>query len=147
MGAFWIDTMRDNPNNFKFGGIDPYNGFYVVSVSDRVKESCSLNINPSIKNVSSSVSQGPVFMFSIDSMSPSWTISIVDNGYGTSWVNCQTLSGSYSQFIYASYAANPSNNSRSVIFRVNYCGTFVKDFLLTQGATNSPHIIIPMVNG
>lgn len=147
MGAFWIDTMRDNPNNFKFGGIDPYNGFYVVSISDRVKESCSLNINPSIKNVSSSVSQGPVFMFSIDSMSPSWTISIVDNGYGTSWVNCQTLSGSYSQFIYASYAANPSNNSRSVIFRVNYCGTFVKDFLLTQGATNSPHIIIPMVNG
>lgn len=148
MGSFWIDTMRDNPNNFKFGGFDPYNGTYVISVSERQKQNCDLNISPSIRSVSSSTSNGPAFMFSVDTVSPSWSISIVDNGYGTNWVNCQTVIGSYSQFVYASYASNPSNTPRSVIFRVTYCGgTLFKDFILTQGGVSAPIVIIPMVNG
>jgi hypothetical protein len=147
MGSFWIDTMRDNPNNFKFGGFDPYNGLYVISLSDRQKQYCDLSLSPTIKNVNSSVSNGPVFMFSVNSLSPSWQISIVDNGFGTSWVNCQTIYGSYSQFVYASYASNPSLTPRSVIFRVTYCGTLFKDFLLTQGGVRATAVIIPMVNG
>ncbi len=148
MGSFWIDTMRDNPTNFKFGGFDPYNGTYVISISERQKQSCELNISPTIRNVSSGTSAGPVFMFSVDTLSPSWTISIVDNGFGTNWVNCQTFSGSYSQFVYASYASNPNNTPRSVIFRVTYCGsTLFKDFILTQGGVSAPSVIIPMVNG
>lgn len=147
MGSFWIDTMRDNPNNFKFGGFDPYNGFYVISLSDRQRQYCDLNISPSIKNINSSASIGPAFMFSVNTLSPSWTISLVDNGFGTSWVNCQTINGSYSQFVYASCASNPSNSPRSIIFRVNYCSGLFKDFLLTQGGVTSPSVIIPMVNG
>ena len=147
MGSFWIDTMRENPNNFKFGGFDPYNGTYVISVSERQKQSCSLNISPSIRSVNSGTSNGPAFMFSVDTVSPSWSILIVDNGYGTNWVNCQTVIGSYSQFVYASYASNPSNTPRSVIFRVTYCGgTLFKDFILTQGGVSAPSVIIPMVN-
>ena len=148
MGSFWIDTMRDNPYNFKFGGFDPYNGTYVISISERQKQNCDLNISPSIRSVNSSTSNGPVFMFSVDTMSPSWEISIENNGFGTGWVNCQTVIGSYSQFVYASYASNPSNTPRSVIFRVTYCnGTLFKDFILTQGGVSAPSIIIPMVNG
>ena len=147
MGSFWIDTMRDNPTNFKFGGFDPYNGLYVISLSDRQKQYCDLSLSPVIRNVNSSVSNGPVFMFSVNSLSPSWQISIVDNGFGTSWVNCQTIYGSYSQFVYASYASNPSLTPRSVIFRVTYCGTLFKDFLLTQGGVRATSVIIPMVNG
>jgi hypothetical protein len=140
--------MRDNPNNFKFGGFDPYNGTYVISVSERQKQNCQLNISPSIRSVNSSTSVGPVFMFSVNTLAPSWEISIEDNGFGTNWVNCQTLNGSYSQFVYASYASNPSNTPRSVIFRVTYCGgTLFKDFILTQGGVSAPSVIIPMVNG
>ena len=150
MGSFWIDTMKDpnNVNSFKFGGFDPYNGTYVISISERQKQSCQLNISPTIRSVSSSPSNGPVFMFSVDTLSPSWTISIVDNGFGTNWVNCQTFSGSYSQFVYASYSVNISGAPRSVIFRVTYCGsTLFKDFILTQGVLNSPTLVIPIVNG
>ena len=147
MGSFWIDTMRDNPNNLKFGGFDPYNGLYVISLSDRQRQSCDLSLSPTIRNVNSSVSNGPVFMFSLNSLSPSWQISIVNNGFGTNWINCQTINGSYSQFVYASYASNPSLTPRSVIFRVTYCGTLFKDFLLTQGGVSAPSVIIPMVNG
>ena len=147
MGSFWIDTMRVNPTNFKFGGFDPYNGTYVISVSDRQKQNCQLDISPSIKSVTSSPSNGPAFMFAVNTLSPSWTISIVDNGFGTSWVSCQTLNGSYSQFVYASYAVNVSGAPRSVVFRVTYCGTLFKDFILTQGVFNSPTLVIPMVNG
>jgi hypothetical protein len=145
MGAFWIDTMKDNPNNLKFGGIDPFNGFYVLSVSDRIKQSCDLKLIPSIKNVSSSVSQGPVFMFSIEG-NASWNIQLIDNGYGTNWVNCQTISGSYSQFVYASYSSNAAQTPRSIIFRVTYCDGLIKDFLLTQGGVTAPIQIIPMVS-
>lgn len=147
MGSFWIDTMRDNPRNFKFGGFDPYNGLYVISLSDRQKQYCDLSISPSIRSVSSSAFIGPAFMFSVNSLSPSWEISIEDNGFGTNWVNCQTIYGSYSQFVYASYASNPSLTPRSVILRVSYCGSLFKDFLLTQGGVSSPSVIIPMVNG
>jgi hypothetical protein len=139
--------MRDNPRNFKFGGFDPYNGLYVISLSDRQKQYCDLSISPSIRSVSSSAFIGPAFMFSVNSLSPSWEISIEDNGFGTNWVNCQTIYGSYSQFVYASYASNPSLTPRSVILRVSYCGSLFKDFLLTQGGVSSPSVIIPMVNG
>lgn len=148
MGSFWIDTMRDNPTNFKFGGFDPYNGFYVLSLSDRQRQYCDLSINPSIKNVTSSMSNGPVFMFSINSLSPSWNVSIIDNGFGTNWVTPQFINGSYSQFIYANYTVNISGAPRSVIFRVTYCnGTLFKDFILTQGVLKSPTLVVPMVNG
>ncbi len=129
------------------GGFDPYNGTYVISVSNRQKQNCQLDISPSIKSVTSSPSNGPAFMFAVNTLSPSWTISIVDNGFGTSWVSCQTLNGSYSQFVYASYAVNVSGAPRSVVFRVTYCGTLFKDFILTQGVFNSPTLVIPMVNG
>jgi hypothetical protein len=147
MGSFWIDTMRLNPAKFKFGGFDPYNGLYFLSISSRVRQSCDLMLNPSIKSVTSSASIGPVFMFAVNTMSPSWIISIVDNGFGTNWVTCQTINGSYSQFVYANYGSNISGAPRSVIFRVSYCGTLVKDFILTQGVLNSPILVIPVVNG
>jgi hypothetical protein len=148
MGSFWIDTMKENPTNFKFGGFDPYNGLYVISLSNRERQSCDLSISPSIKSVTSSMSNGPVFMFTVNTSSPSWSISLIDMGYGTNWVNCQTINGSYSQFVYATYGSNISGAPRSVKFRVTYCnGTLFKDFVLTQGVLNSPTLVIPMVNG
>jgi hypothetical protein len=70
----------------------------------------------------------------------------VDNGFGTSWVNCQTNTGSYNQFVYASYASNPSQTPRSIIFRVTYCDGLIKDFILTQGGVTAPIQLIPMVS-
>jgi hypothetical protein len=147
MGSFWIDTMKENPTNYKLGGFDPYNGTYVLSVSSRSRAACQLNLAPSIKSVSASSSLGAVFIFSVNSMAISWTISIVDNGYGVNWVNCQTTSGSYSQFVYSAYSSNPSPAPRSVIFRVTYCDGLIKDFLLQQGGVTAPIQLIPMVNG
>lgn len=146
MGSFFIDTMRDNPANLKFGGFDPYNGTYVLSVSSRVKQSCDVKLVPAIKNVSSSASTSPSFMFSVQSSAASWEISLEDNGFGTSWVNLQTNTGSYNQFVYASYASNPAQTPRSIIFRVTYCDGLIKDFILTQGGVTAPIQLIPMVS-
>jgi len=146
MGAFFIDTMRDNPANLKFGGFDPYNGTYILSVSSRLKQSCDVKLVPNIKNVSSGASASPAFMFYVQSSAASWQISLEDNGFGTSWVNLQTSTGSYSQFVYASYASNPSQTPRSIIFRVTYCDGLIKDFILTQGGVTAPIQVIPMVS-
>lgn len=146
MGAFFIDTMRDNPANLKFGGFDPYNGTYILSVSSRLKQSCDVKLVPNIKNVSSGASASPAFMFYVQSSAASWQISLEDNGFGTSWVNLQTSTGSYSQFVYASYASNPFQTPRSIIFRVTYCDGLIKDFILTQGGVTAPIQVIPMVS-
>jgi hypothetical protein len=147
MGAFWIDTMRDNSTNFKFGGFDPYNGLYVLNISSRVRRACDLTLSPSFRNVTSSTSPGQVFMFSINSTASYWQVNLVDNGFGTNWVTLQTMTGSFSQLVYALYASNPGMSPRSVIFRVTYCDTLVKDFILTQGGASAPVVVIPMVNG
>jgi hypothetical protein len=147
MGSFWIDTMRLNPANFKFGGFDPYNGLYFLSISSRIRRACDLTLSPSFRNVTSSTSPGQVFMFSINSTASYWQVNLVDNGFGTNWVTLQTMTGSFSQLVYALYASNPGMSPRSVIFRVSYCDTLVKDFVLTQGGASAPVVVIPMVNG
>jgi hypothetical protein len=72
-------------------------------------------------------------MFSI-SGTTSWNIQVLDNGFGTSWIEvppyCQAGVGS--QDIYARVQNNLTTAPRSIRFRVNYCNSFV-DYVLTQG--------------
>jgi hypothetical protein len=75
-------------------------------------------------------------MFAIESNQPSWTITVLDIGYGTNWVHLVTTSGSYNQLIYANVAFNITNSTRSVKFIVNYCNGQNKRFTLNQGSGN-----------
>jgi hypothetical protein len=72
-------------------------------------------------------------MFSLSSVT-SWTVEVVNEGFGVDWVDVPPycLSGSGSQDIYANVQNNLTGSSRSVKFVVRYCDQIL-EFILTQG--------------
>ena len=74
-------------------------------------------------------------MFSI-STSQTWTISLVDTGYGTSWVSPSSVSGYGAIIINANVANNFPSSIRSVNFVVTYCTNQTQTFTLTQAVAS-----------
>lgn len=144
MKDYFRDLMRNNTNKQKLGAYDPYNRSYVLSVNQTSVIPCELSITPTSKIVTGSTNGLSVFMFAIESNQPSWTITLQDNGYGTSWVNLMTTSGSYNQLIYANISGTINNSPRSIKFVVHYCGGSTKIFTLNQGV-QSPISVTPVI--
>ena len=84
--------------------------------------------------------------FSIDTDS-SWTITAVDLGDGTNWVDDFATSGTGSQVIYGEVAANLSAfANREVELRVTYCDGITESFILTQARGRKGRIITLVLN-
>jgi hypothetical protein len=128
MQNYFRDEMKDSPDTQKLGVFDPYNSTYVLSFTDEKQGSCDLSISPTSREIKKD--SGNLFMFSISSSS-FWTVSLVNDGFGTGWISIDIDSGYGSQDITASVDENLSVD-RSVIFRVTYCDGETVDFILTQ---------------
>ena len=135
MSDYFRDLMASTPNMAKLGAYDPYNHNYVIASTDRRNVPCDIQINPSASSFAYNTAGSLQYLFAL-SGTTSWTITLVNNGSGTNWVElppyCQ--SGVGSQDIYARIQNNLTASKRSVIVRVAYCNTYV-DYILTQGRT------------
>ena len=133
MRDYFIDFFSLNPNTQKLGGYDPHSQTYMISGNDILRNSCRTSITPGQINVPGNTIGQSYFMFSLSSVT-SWTIQLVDLGFGINWVDVPPycLSGSGSQDIYANVQNNFSGSKRSVEFVVTYCGETLT-FILTQG--------------
>lgn len=133
MSDYFRDMMADSSEYAKLGAYDPHNNTYVISSTDRKNIACDIQITPDQNNFAYNTSGSLQYLFSITGTS-AWSVSVIDNGYGTNWVElppyCQ--SGVGSKEISARIQNNTTNLIRRVIFRVFYCDTYV-DFTLTQG--------------
>jgi len=133
MSDYFRDLMKANPQNAKLGAYDPYNHNYVIASTNIRNTPCDITINPTSGSVAHNTAGSLEYMFSI-SGTTSWNIQVLDNGFGTSWIEvppyCQAGVGS--QDIYARVQNNLTTSPRSIRFRVNYCNSFV-DYVLTQG--------------
>jgi hypothetical protein len=133
MSDYFRDLMISTPNMAKLGAYDPYNQNYVFASTSRRNTPCDITINPTADSFPYNTAGGLEYLFAL-SGTTSWSITIVNNGFGTNWVElppyCQ--SGVGSQDIYARIQNNNTATQRSVIFRVTYCNTSV-DYTLTQG--------------
>jgi len=133
MSDYFRDMMADSSEYAKLGAYDPHNNTYVISSTSRKNVSCDIQITPDQNNFAYNTSGSLQYLFSITGTS-AWSVSVIDNGYGTNWVElppyCQ--SGVGSKEISARIQNNTTNLIRRVIFRVFYCDTYV-DFTLTQG--------------
>lgn len=133
MSDYFRDLMKATPQFAKLGAYDPYNHNYVIASAAIRNTPCDITINPSSGNVAHNTAGSLEYMFSI-SGTTSWNIQVLDNGFGTSWIEvppyCQAGVGS--QDIYARVQNNLTTTPRSIRFRVNYCNSFV-DYVLTQG--------------
>lgn len=124
------DLMVAFPNTQKLGAYDPHNNMYVLSSNDQRSIPCVLTISPNKKSIPNT---GPssYFLFTITT-NEAWTITLVNQGFGTAWVTNYPASGVGSQDIYAVIGANNSNVNRSIGFLVTYCGGLSVLFTLTQ---------------
>jgi hypothetical protein len=133
MSDYFRDMMADSSEYAKLGAYDPHNNTYVISSTSRKNVACDIQITPDQNNFAYNTSGSLQYLFSITGTS-TWSVSVVDNGYGTNWVElppyCQFGVGS--KEISARIQNNTTNLIRRVIFRVFYCDTYV-DFTLTQG--------------
>jgi hypothetical protein len=133
MSDYFRDLMKATPQFAKLGAYDPYNHNYVIASAAIRNTPCDITINPTSGSVAHNTAGSLEYMFSI-SGTTSWNIQVLDNGFGTSWIEvppyCQAGVGS--QDIYARVQNNLTTSPRSIRFRVNYCNSFV-DYVLTQG--------------
>jgi hypothetical protein len=142
MTDYFRDLMKDNPNTQKLGAYDPHNNMYVLASNDQRSIPCVLTIAPKKRSVPK---DGPLgyFMFTITT-DVSWTITLINTGYGTSWVTDYPTSGNGSQDIYATIAQNATVNNRTVEFEVEYCDGLTETFTLTQarGKRGKPVVLV-----
>ncbi len=124
MRRYFKDLMSRYSDTQKLGGYDPHNDMYILSSNDTSIIPCDLTIdNDSIKLPSNTL--GNVYnLFNITS-SVAWNIELVDIGYGTSWCVPNPLVGVGSQLITATLSNNGVEVNRSLIIRVEFCGTYV----------------------
>lgn len=142
MTDYFRDLMKDNPNTQKLGAYDPHNNMYVLTTNDQRSIPCVLSIAPTSLSIPKF---GPVgyFMFTITT-DVSWTITLVNTGYGTGWVTDYPTSGNGSQDIYATIAQNSTAANRTIEFEVEYCDGLTETFTLTQarGSKGKPVILV-----
>lgn len=140
MQDYFIDLMREYPDTQKLGCYDPHNQTYVLANNDISVTNCNLRLNRLSKNVASNTSSFANNLFTII-CDVSWSITLQDMGYGTSWVSNYQLFGFGTTDITAIIAQNLTGSNRSLRFVVTYCDGKQQKFLLTQGASPSGNII------
>ena len=143
MSDFFRDLMNNNSTTEKIGAFDPHNKMYVLSSTNNEAIACYLNISrDGIKIPKDALGY---VAFTITSNS-SWTVSIVDMGFGTSWVVGFTASGFGSQDIHIQVAENLSEVNRKVKFIVTYCGGQTREFILGQAKGSKGTVIVGVIN-
>ena len=133
MSDYFRDIMISTPNMAKLGAYDPYNHNYVIASTSRKNTPCDIQINPTAGSFPYNTAGDLEYLFAL-SGTTSWSITLINNGFGTNWVElppyCQAGIGA--QNIYGRIQNNTTLAQRSVIVRVFYCSTYV-DYTLTQG--------------
>jgi hypothetical protein len=133
MRDYFIDFFSLSPNTQKLGGYDPHSQTYMISGNNILRNSCRTSITPGSRTLPGNTLGQSYLMFSLTSVT-SWTVEVVNLGFGVDWVDVPPycLSGSGSQDIYANVQNNLTGSSRSVKFVVRYCDQIL-EFILTQG--------------
>jgi hypothetical protein len=143
MNDFFRDIMRENPYTQKLGCYDPYLHKYVLAFNDQKVFPCKLTLSrDSYKGPSNPFG---VMAFSI-STDTSWTISVQNEGYGTSWVSNYATSGFGSQNIFINVARNNTGFNRFVTFVVSYCDGLTQEFVLNQAKGKRGDVVVTIFN-
>jgi len=143
MRDYFRDLMSDNPFTQKLGAYDPFNHVYMISNNSQRSIPCELSI--SRNSLSVSKDNLGYLLFSINTDSP-WTITAVNIGFGINWIGNFSTSGSGSQNIYGTVAANNTSINREVELRVTYCDGLTESFIITQARGRKGTIITLVLN-
>ena len=135
MRNYFRDLLTENLSTQKIGAYDPYYNMYSLTTNNTNNRKCYLSISKPLTVFSNRGTLTKKFLFNILS-NESWTIQLISNGFGNDWLILDFNAGSGPQTISA-YPQNISNVlPRTMIVRVNYCGTYI-DHLVKEIANSS----------
>jgi hypothetical protein len=144
MRNYFRDLLTDNLNTQKIGAYDPYYNMYSLTTNTTRNTLCSLSISRPSLVVFYTGTSSSILLFSINT-NESWTISLINTGFGTDWLLIDQLSGTGSQSIYGTTSlTQPAVLPRTITVRVSYCNKYT-DFLLTQqkfSPIGTPNIVV-----
>lgn len=143
MNDFFRDIMRENPYTQKLGCYDPYLHKYVLAFNDQKVFPCRLTLSRYSYSGPSTPFNVMAFLIDTDT---SWTISVQDEGYGTSWVSDYATSGYGPQNIFINVAQNNLGINRIVTFVVSYCDGLTQEFLLKQAKGKRGEVVLAVFN-
>jgi hypothetical protein len=142
MTDYFRDLMRDAPNSQKLGGFDPYTRKYNLSANNISVSKCNLTLSRNsltVPKLSGGGALAELFTIITDS---SWSISLVNLGFGTSWLTGYTTSGYGTQDIIGLVAANNTSVVRRVKVVVTYCTSLTAEFILTQARGSKGNVFL-----
>ena len=141
------DLMRDQPYEQKLGAYDPDKNMYTLAYNNNSVQECELTINKNQLKIGSPIANN-LYLFTINT-STSWTVTLLNTGFGTSWITALGTNSGYgigNQDIYCSVAANGTGAIRNVKFVVTYCDGLAKEFTLIQGRSKKGKITLMVIN-
>lgn len=140
MKDYFIDMMQNYGDTQKIGCYDPHNHLYTLSSNNISILGCKLSINTKEKIVNVNGTFGNLVEFFRISTDISWSISLVNLGFGTNWVSGFITSGIGDAVISGQVSQNTTNVVRSVRFVVSYCGK-TDTFILRQGRSKGLNVV------
>jgi len=145
MKNYFRDILTSNLNTQKIGAYDPYYNMYSITTNNTNNRKCSLSISKPSTIFSNPGTVLRKFLFNVLS-TESWTIQLINNGFGIDWLTLDFNAGTGPQTISA-YPQNISNVlPRTMIVRVNYCGTYIDHLvkeIVYSSVNNAVMIVIP----
>jgi hypothetical protein len=143
MVDYFRDLLNDNPFTEKLGCYDPHNRMYILSSTSQRTIPCKLDISRTAYTVPKDPTGFVAFTITTDGP---WDITLVNMGFGTSWVTGYTTSGYGSQNVNAQVSLNTTTANRTVKFVVTYCDGLTQEFILTQAKGRKGKVIIGVLN-
>jgi len=145
MKDYFINVMNDAGDTQKLGAYDPRNRVYTLSMNEtRSVLGCRLSISRNEWSVPKAGATN--FLFFTIITDNNWTLSLVDQGFGTNWVTGFPTAGYGTTDIFADVANNTPNVVRTVGLLVTYCNQTVL-FTLRQGRSKPQNLNIAVYHG
>lgn len=130
MKNYFKNMFHDGLNKRKLGTFDPFTKTYVLASNNISTNECFLNVN-SDRIIISSAENSSLPLFGINSNS-TWSVELIDNGFGTDWLLVFPDSGSNDGKIKGAVYENETEEDRTIIVRITYCGGLTLDVLIIQ---------------
>ena len=138
MSDYFKDLFRDNLTTQKLGAIDPFKEQYVLSSNTTPAPACDFSFSP---NFTPQLDRNGATVTMDITSSQSWTITLVDTGAGTNWIQINGVTPTYGntgdETVSFTVASNlVSGQDRSLNLTITGCDGVTHTQALTQSGQN-----------
>ncbi len=138
MSDYFKDLFRDNFRTQKLGAIDPFKEQYVISDTDTAAPPCDFSFYVNIPSTDGGVgNKADDWTIEVTSTA-SWTLELIDAGYGIGWASLNgsnpVTSGFGDAVVTLSIGANIGITYRDIIIRGTGCAGVLPDISVRQSS-------------